>query len=219
QKGCGEVIAFFSGHTHTDNFCDTVNVEESLSYGFTYIGVNGSYSFANFIIDRENKTINAVKHGESVPEKTQGTLAGTPDIGSIESGEWAVYYGKELPNGKNLFSGASDIWGSQYSIAGKLDTTTLELISPAKASSENNKLSKATFLKPLTNYTIPDDFVGSCMLYSKSGSAIQKGNIIDHGDYKTFQTTDYSVYVVFNINTDEYENYDEFFIKETFYSN
>lgn len=219
KKGPGEVIAFFSGHTHTDNFCDTVNIEQSLSYGFTYIGVNGSYSFANFIIDRDKKLINAVKHGSVLTETTEGTLVGTPDIGTIESGEWAVYYSKPLPHGKNIYNGISENWGSEYALSGKIDTSTLELINPLKTSDSNNQLSKAILVKPLTSYTIPDEFSGSCMVYSKSGNPIEKSTIKDCGDYKTLQTPDYASYIVFNFNTNEYQNYQEFYLKETGYKN
>ena len=218
KKGAGEVIAFFSGHTHTDNFCDTVSVEQSLSYGFTYIGVNGSYAFANFIIDRDKKLINAVKHGGVVTETTEGTLVGTPDIGTIESGEWAVYYGKPLPNGESIYDGISENWTSEYALGGKIDTTTLELISPYKTATSNNQLTKAIVIKPLTSYTIPDDFSGTCVEYSKSGSPIERSVIKDCGDYKTLQTSDYSTYIVFNFNTDEYKNYQDFYLKETGYN-
>lgn len=217
EKGAGEVIAFFSGHTHRDNFCDTVNIEQSLSYGFTYIGVNSSDSFANFVIDRENKTINAIKHGESWVEQTEGTLVGTPDTGTLESGVWAVYYEKPLPDGKNMYNGVSQSWGAGYTFSGKIDTTSLELIAP-KVTTSNMMLTKAVFVKPLTTYSIPDDFSGSCMVYSRSGSPIERSVITDCGDYKTLQTTDNTSYIVFNFNVAEYKNYDAFYLKETCYT-
>lgn len=214
KKGPGEVIAFISGHTHADNFCNVVGKEQHLSYGFTYIGVSGTVSFANFVVDRDKKAIYAVKHGETLLEKLEGTLISAPHTGTIESGEWSVNYEKPLPQTENLYNGISEKWSTEYSFGGNIDTESLELIAPNKATENNNQLSKAIAVKALTAYEIPADFDGQCMAYSASGKPIGKLKFVDKNDHKIMHTVANTAYVVFNFNIDKYSSTKDFYINE-----
>lgn len=55
NKGTGDVIAFFNGHTHSDNFSRTVGYEDSLSYGYTFMGFWGAVDFATVVINRDKR--------------------------------------------------------------------------------------------------------------------------------------------------------------------
>lgn len=55
SKGVGDVIAFFNGHTHSDNYSQAVGYEGSLSHGYTYMGFWGAVDFATVVINREQK--------------------------------------------------------------------------------------------------------------------------------------------------------------------
>ena len=215
KKGPGEVIAFVSGHTHSDNFCDTVGIKQSLSYGFTYLGLVGSTAFSNFVIDRENKTITVIKHGKSIIEKTEGTLSETPDEGTIESGEWTVNYGKTIPNGENIYQGISEVWGMGDSLPSysRIDKTTLELINTNKVT-QNRLLTKASPVKPLTTYIIPKDFTGDCKVFNKFGGGMKSIYPVVKDGYMTLTLDSNSNYIVFEFYTDVYEDYEGFYIKE-----
>lgn len=213
KKGPGEVIAFISGHTHADNVNDEVGLENHLSYGYTYIGVSGTVSFANFVVNRDTKTIHAVKHGETLLEKLDGTPIGTPDEGTLESGEWAVYYGNPTPKEGNLFNGISTKWSNGYTFGGNIDFETLELIEP-KATTANMKLSKAIEAKALTAYKIPVDFSGECMAYTRAGKAIGRLKFVDKGDHKIMHTVANTAHLVFSFNSDKYTSFDDFYLYE-----
>ncbi len=215
KKGCGEVIAFISGHTHSDNYCNTVGVKNSLSYGYTFLGLVGINSFSNFVIDRDNHTISVVKYGRVIPETAVGTLIGTPDYGTIESGDWTVSYSQFLPNGENIYTGASDIYpiGHTFDNSSGIDLETLELegVTQTKAS---RQLTKAIPIKPLTTYAIPSDFKGDCYVYSALGKKSSALRITEQDGYKTFTTNIRNHYVVFSLDTGFYKDYENFFIKE-----
>lgn len=214
-KGSGEVIGFFSGHTHKDNVCKTVDIENSLAYGYTFVGLSGSTSFTNYVIDRDTKTISAVKHGESYPELDTNREIGTPELGSIESGEWSITYDNFLPQDNNLYNGLSEIYPKQTFFDGntKLDTETLELVN-AVESSAVYVVSKAVKLKPFTTYVIPDNFMGTCLAFNRYGGKNPVITPIDHGDYKTITTGIRNYYVTFFFYEKGYSDYNNFYIKE-----
>ena len=216
QKGAGEAIAFVSGHTHTDNYCDEVGLENSLSYGYSYIGVVGSTSFANIVIDRDDNTVSVLKYGTATPETTDGTMVGKVDSGSIESGEWTIKYNSLFPH-ETLYTQISEKYPMYYtfdSVSG-IDVETGELTN-AKEVKAQRVLTKAVKVKPFTTYIIPDDFAGDCQSNSVLGNRQAYVDIVDHGDYKTFTTYQRTAYVVFSFDTGFYKNYDDFYIKELY---
>ena len=213
-KGGGDVIAFVSGHTHTDNFSSLVGTEGSLSRGYAYIGLMGSTSFANFVFDRANNRICAVKYGTSSPDTTEGAAVEAPDTGSIESGEWTINIDQFRPDGTNLYNGLSGTHTSGgISSATKINTTTLEI--DATAGDSKYRTSKAIAVKPFTLYAIPSDWNGSILAFGLSGG--RSGFItptIDLNGYKFFQTGIRQYYVVFDHHTGSYTDYANFWIKE-----
>lgn len=168
QKGPGEVIGFVSGHTHTDNLSQKVGYENSLSYGYSYLSLIGSDSFATMVVDRENGLITTFKYGEVRPQNNMeefnpGAIDGEAEQGiSMQSGVWSLTYDQFLPTGENLYQGLSDLWGDGYTSDGTtvLDPKSLELVS----AQENEKwaISKAIPVKQATQYVISD--IGSSLI-------------------------------------------------------
>lgn len=219
QKGCGEVIAFFSGHTHTNNYCDQVGIKNSLSYGYTFIGTVGSETFTNYVVDRDKKTISAFTYGKTVPEHNQGTLTKTPQSGSIESGEWSVTYNQFVPDGTNLLTGLSEKHDMYYTFCDEsynIDLNSMELDNSAKVAAAR-KLTKAIAVKPFTTYIIPDDFTGDCLSFNSTGIKRAYLKFTDHGDYKTFTTGIRNYFVLFSLDTSIYKDYENFYVKESAY--
>lgn len=213
-KGGGDVIAFVSGHTHTDNFSSLVGWEESLSRGYAYIGLMGSKSFANFIFDRANNRICAVKYGTSSPDLTEGAAVEAPDTGSIESGEWTVNIEQFRPDGANLYNGLSEIHTGAGGIASatKIDKSTLEV--DAIGNRSGYLISKAILLKPFTRYAIPSSWNGQLLAFGPSGSKSGYITPTAANGYKYFQTGIRQYYVVFDHHTGSYTDYANFWIKE-----
>lgn len=216
-KGAGEVIGFFSGHTHKDNVCKTVDIENSLAYGYTFVGLSGSTSFTNYVVDRDKKTISAVKHGDVFKENDSNREIGTPDTGSVESGEWSIKYDNFLPQDNNIYNGLSDIYKTNTYFDGstKLNLETLELENAIDTTS-SYVASKGIALKPFTTYVIPDDFMGTCLAFSRYGGKHPVITPVDHGDYKTITTGIRNYYVAFFFYEKGYKDYDNFFIKELY---
>ncbi len=217
SKGCGEVIAFFSGHTHKNNYTDKAGVENSLSYGYTFIGTTGSDSFTNYVINREEKTISAFTFGNVHKEDTVGTIVGTVDKGSIESGEWSVTYDQFLPDGRNLSKGLSEVHELYYTfdntVTTGIDLETLEVIGTKEAKSPL-KVTKAIPVKPLTTYVLPDDFKGDCLSFAKDGSKRYYLKVQNINGKNTITTAQRTVYVAFTINTGAYPDYENFSFTE-----
>lgn len=215
DKGCGEVIGFFSGHTHKDNVCKTVDIENSLSYGYTFVGLSGSTSFTNYVIDRDEKTISAVKYGESFPETDTNREIGVPDTGSVKSGEWSIAYDTLLPEDESIYNGLSEVYGSQvyFDNSTKLNIETLELENTV-SSTVMYYPSKGIRVKPFTTYVIPDDFMGTCVAFNRWGNKSPAITPVDHGDYKTITTGIRNYHLTFFFYTKGYTNYENFFIKE-----
>ena len=212
-KGGGDVIAFVSGHTHTDNFSSLVGTEGSLSRGYAYLGLMGSTSFANFVFDRANNRICAVKYGTSSPDLTEGAAVEAPDTGSIESGEWTVNIDQFRPDGTNLYNGLSEIHTSGgLSSATKIDTITLEI--DATAGDSKYITSKAIAVKPFTRYAIPSNWNGSLLAFGQYGSRSSFITPVSADGYKYFQTGIRQYYVVFDHHTGSYTDYANFWIKE-----
>lgn len=212
-KGGGDVIAFVSGHTHTDNFSSLVGVENSLSRGYAYIGLVGATDFANFIFDRANSRICAVKYGTSYPDTTEGAAVEAPDTGSIESGEWTANFDQFRPDGTNLYNGLSATHTSGgLSGATKIDTTTLEV--DAVAGDSGYKTSKAIAVKPFTRYAIPSDWNGLLLAFGLAGGRSGFITPTAADGYKYFQTGIRQYYVVFDHHTGSYTDYANFWIRE-----
>ncbi len=217
SKGCGEVIAFFSGHTHKNNYTNKAGVENSLSYGYTFIGTTGSDSFTNYVINREEKTISAFTFGNVHKEDTEGTIVGTVDKGAIESGEWSVTYDQFLPDGRNLFKGLSEVHELYFTfdntVTTGIDLETLEVIGTKEVKSPV-KVTKAIPVKPLTTYVLPDDFKGDCLSFAKDGSKRNYLKVQNTNGKNTITTAQRTVYIAFTINTGAYPNYENFSLTE-----
>ncbi len=218
KKGNGEVIAFFSGHTHTDNYCDEVGMVNSLSYGYTFIGVVGSNSFSNIVIDRDDKSISVVKYGDVYPEKTAGNLISAPDKGSINDGEYTVYYDQFLPTGEKLSPGISEVHPIYHNFdsTSGADLTTMEILGSEKITIPR-QMSKIVPVKPFTTYVLPYDFSGECLSFNSWGKRSTYMKIVDDGKQKTFTTGIRVYFVGFSMNTDKYKDYENVHITETAY--
>ena len=217
EKGYGEVIGFFSGHTHSDNFTNQAGTQNSLSYGYTFIGTSGAEGFNTFVVDREKKTISAFKSGVINPEKTVGNIVTQPHTGTIESGKWSVVYDQFLLNGESIFAGYSEIYSAYNSfdaeLTTKIDKVTLEVDGASQVKSAR-KLTKAVAVKPLTTYVVPSGFSGECLTFNTAGAKRSYIGVTDHGTYKTFTTSDRTGYVVFSVDTGLYKDYQNFYVKE-----
>ncbi|MBQ4129732.1 MAG: metallophosphoesterase [Ruminococcus sp.] len=219
NKGCGEVIAFMSGHTHTNNYTNEAGYKNSLSYGYTFIGTIGSSNFSNYVINRENNTISAFSYGKVVPETAQGNVTTPPNTGSIESGEWVVSYSQFVPNKESIYNGVSEKHPMYYTLSDDskiVDLETLELDNSVKVAAAR-QLTKAIAVKPFTTYIIPDDYKGDCLSFSSSGARRAFLKPVDHGDYKTITTDIRQYYIVFSLDTNIYKDYKNFYIKEMVY--
>jgi len=221
KKGYGEVIGFFSGHTHSDNYSNQVGLTNSLSYGYTFIGTSGAEAFNTFVINRETKTINAYKYGPSYPEKTEGNIVAEPDTGAIEDGEWSVVYDQFLNNGKNLSNGLSEIHPLYTSfdstLTTKINLSTLEVDAVAEVRAPRI-VTKAVIVKPLTTYILPSEFLGECLTFNAAGSKRAYLRVTDHGTYKSITTGERTCYVAFSIDTLLYKDHTNFYLKELEYS-
>ena len=217
KKGYGEVIGFFSGHTHSDNFTNQAGVKNSLSYGYTFIGTSGAEGFNTFVINRKTKTISAFKYGTVYPEKTAGNIVTPPHGGSIENGRWLTLYDQFLPNEKDIYNGVSEIHpvynGFDTTLTTKVDKETLEVDGTSKATTAR-QITKAIAVKPLTTYLIPKDFVGDCLSFNSKGDKRTFLTVTNYGDYKAFTTGPRTGYVAFSIHTGLYKDYDNFYVKE-----
>ncbi len=219
DKGYGEVIAFMSGHAHSNNYTNKAGLKNSLSCGYTFIGTVASESFTNYVIDRDTNTISAFSYGKTFPEKTQGTITSPVDTGSIESGEWSVRYSQFYPNGESIYNGISQIHPVCYqigTISSKIDLDTLEL-DAAEQVNARRQLTKAIAIKPFTTYIIPDDFIGDCISFSSDGNKRAFLGAVDHGDYKTITTNIRNYYILFSLDIGLYNNYEDFYIIENHY--
>lgn len=217
KKGYGEVIGFFSGHTHSDNFTNQAGVKNSLSYGYTFIGTSGAEGFNTFVVNRKTKTISAFKYGTVYPEKTAGNIVTPPHGGSIENGRWLTLYDQFLPNEKDIYNGVSEIHpvynGFDTTLTTKVDKETLEVDGTSKATTAR-QITKAIAVKPLTTYLIPKDFVGDCLSFNSKGDKRTFLTVTNYGDYKAFTTGPRTGYVAFSIHTGLYKDYDNFYVKE-----
>ena len=212
-KGGGDVIAFVSGHTHADNFSSLVGTEGSLSRGYAYLGLMGSTDFANFVFDRENNRICAVKYGNSIPDTTEGAAVEAPDTGSIEDGEWTVNIDQFRPDGANLYAGLSEVHSSgSLSSATKVNTSTLEV--DAVAAQTGYIPTKAIALKPFTRYAIPSSWNGQLLAFGLAGGKSSYITPTAADGYKYFQTGIRQYYVVFAHHIGSYTDYANFWIKE-----
>lgn len=214
QKGQGEVIGFVSGHTHTDNYCDEVGGEYGLNYGYSYIGIFGSTTFANLVVNRENNTMTILKYGEGTPEKDAGVVKSDVDSGSIESGEWTIQY-NPLAAITPKYVETSQIYPMYYNFDGVsgIDLETMEVISAVQVAAPR-VLTKAVMVKPVTSYVLPKDFSGLCLCYNKSGSKRTYLKPTDYGDYKMVTTTSSTRYLSFSFDTSFYPDYENFYIME-----
>ena len=219
KKGCGEVIAFFNGHTHSNNYTNSAGIKNSLSYGYTYIGTVGSESFTTYVINREECTISAFTYGKVRMEETAGNIVGLPHTGSIESGVWTVKYDQFLPNGENIYNGKSEIHPLYFDFGAtplKADIQTMEVMSVTQSKAAR-QLTKLIPVKPMTKYILPSDFAGQCLSFAKSGDSRAYLSVNSEDDYKYFETGERTTYVAFSLDTSFYKDYENFFVKEVQY--
>lgn len=219
KKGCGEVIAFFNGHTHSNNYTNSAGIKNSLSYGYTYIGTVGSESFTTYVINREECTISAFTYGKARMEETAGNIVGVPHTGSIESGVWTVKYDQFLPNGENIYNGKSEIHPLYFDFGAtplKADIQTMEVMSVTQSKAAR-QLTKLIPVKPMTKYILPSDFAGQCLSFAKSGDSRAYLSVNSEDDYKYFETGERTTYVAFSLDTSFYKDYENFFVKEVQY--
>lgn len=209
EKGEGDVIGFISGHTHTDNYSNTVGINRSPSRGYHFLSLMGSTSFANFIINRSDNSISVVKHGAVVPDLTEGVSVVAPALGSIESGEWTIFFDQFRPVVVNIFAGwdsagAGHCYNTDNIV---IDLETMELTEHV----ENNVYicSKAVPITPLATYKIPADFNGGAIAFNAEGMRSGFITPVAYDGYKTVtSTTSTQYYMVFYAHTSTYTDYE-----------
>ncbi|MDO4748145.1 MAG: dockerin type I domain-containing protein [Eubacteriales bacterium] len=224
SKGVGVVISFISGHTLADNMSQAVGYENSLSHGYTYLGLVGSESFETIVINRENSTLKAFKYGEIRPQNTitssnPGAIDGQAELDiDMTPGVFTLHFDQFRPNGESLYNGASDIWTSHFYVSSAtLDFETLEL-----STAEENKnwlISKAVPVKASTQYIFPA-FGSSQVLYynylGKYSGTISTIKDFD-ADKKILTTKDVDGYLIFVFHKPTYPDYNNFYLKELSY--
>jgi hypothetical protein len=205
-KGAGDVVGFFSGHTHADNYSNEIGIDRSSSRGYAYLSIK---NVGAFVVNRADSSITLVKHGQGVPDMTEGASVVAPAHGSVESGEWTVYFDQFRPEIVNIFNGW-DSRGQGYIIgdASVVDKDTMEITEPKV--DEKYITSKVVSVTPSTTYKIPSQWSGLICGYNSSGKKsgyITPATSAD-GGYKTITTAGTQYYVVFSahISYSDYEN-------------
>lgn len=169
----------------------------------------GSTSFANFIINRSDNSISVVKHGAVVPDLTEGVSVVAPALGSIESGEWTIFFDQFRPVVVNIFAGwdsagAGHCYNTDNIV---IDLETMELTEHV----ENNVYicSKAVPITPLATYKIPADFNGGAIAFNAEGMRSGFITPVAYDGYKTVtSTTSTQYYMVFYAHTSTYTDYE-----------
>ncbi len=224
QKGVGDVICFVSGHTHADNMSQAVGFENSLSHGYTYLGLIGSVSFETLVINREKGTIKAFKYGEVRPQSSValsnlGAIDGEKELDiDMSPGVWTLHFDQFRPTDSSLYTGLSDIWTDHfYNSTATLDFDTLELTTAD--SNKNWALSKAVPVKASTQYVIPNISSSQVLYYTylgKYSGTVQTIKDFD-ADKKLLTSKDMDGYFVFAFHKNTYKDYENFYIKEYSY--
>lgn len=220
SKGCGDVICFVNGHTHTDNVSKKVGYDYAISRGYAYLGIIGSNSFATFVVDRENSKVTVFKYGEVRTQSESeghnpGAINGETEMGiDMSTGVWVVPFDQFRPTGENLYNGLSETWsgGYKYDTTATLDTGTLEM--SAATANENYALAKAVAVKQYTQYIIPSGFSGTAYFVGTNGKHNGSLTPVDGDGYKIITTRASGGYLVFNFYTKVYTDYANFYIKE-----
>ena len=209
KKGEGDVIGFISGHTHTDNYSNAVGIERSPSRGYHFLSLMGSTSFANFIINRSNNSISVVKHGAVVPNLTEGVSVVAPALGSIESGEWTIFFDQFRPVVENIFAGWDSAGAGHYINPDNvvIDLETMELTEHVEDA--RYICSKAVPITPLATYKIPADFNGGAIAFNELGDKSGFITPVAHDGYKTVTSSLSSqYYMVFYAHMPTYTDYE-----------
>ena len=207
-KGCGDVVGFVCGHTHTDNISREVGSAVSLSRGYLYIGLIGNKGFVNLVFDRKNSRVCAVKYGTAIPDTT-GAVVGIPDSGSVSSGEWTAYYSQFRPNEQNLYRGLDpDGAGCTF---GSSDTALnlATLLVNSRDAYAAYRLTKAIPVDTSTTYKLPSDFVGVVCAYTNTGSRSAFLTVTSANGYKTITTSASQHYLVLTFHS-TYAGYEAF---------
>ena len=132
-----------------------------------------------------------------------------PALGSIESGEWTIYFDQFRPVVVNLFAGwdsagAGHLYNTNNIV---IDLETMELTEHV----ENNAYicSKAVPIAPLATYKIPADFNGIVIAFNEYGARSGFITPVAYDGYKTVTpTTSTQYYMVFCAHMPSYTDYE-----------
>ena len=236
-KGCGDVIAFVSGHTHIDNASQKVGYEYSLSHGYTYLSVVGSDSFATMVVDREKSTVSVFKYGEGRgPSQSRDpqiikngkvlVANGEEEFGInfAEDGQWVIPFEQFRPRGENLMAGTDPVALDGFKVPSLPAALTLdaETMLPEKViEAKGYAISKPILLKQNTQYVIPD--IGESMIFAFHHTLLKRSSAlipVKHGEEMIItggQNTGCYALIVFQ--KESYPDYRNFYIKERVHSN
>ena len=235
-KGCGDVIAFVSGHTHVDNASRKVGYEHSLSAGYTYLSVIGAEAFSTMVVNREEGVVNVFKYGEvrgpSQSKDNQINKNGTILVtnGETEFGidfskvnAWTVPFEQIRPQGENLLEGTEVVALDGHSLyASSALVLDRETMLPSDVmEGAGYAISKPILLKQNTQYVIPD--IGKSQIYTFHHSLLKySGTLkpVSLGDQKIITGGSYSgCYVVIVFDKASYPEYENFYIRERVHEN
>jgi hypothetical protein len=217
EKGVGDVICFVSGHTHTDNVSQKVGHEDSLSYGYTYLGIVGDTSFATMVVNREENIVSVFKYGKAIPQSAtthnSGAIDGEAEFDiNMSVGTWIVPFEQFKPSRKNLYNGISELWNDGYTVdtTATLDATTLEL-SNATVDTKFG-VSKGVPIKGDTQYEIPPNLGNSIIINCFTPNGAFNGTINATDGILTTKAS--GGYLVFAFHKPSYPDYENFYIRE-----
>lgn len=215
EKGAGDVIGFVSGHTHTDNFSQKVGYGNSISYGFTYLSVSSSDTFATLVVDRSRGVVTVFKYGDVRSQKDSEqsnpyAINGATELGmDMSGGVWEVPFRQIRASGEDVYPGLA-VDGYEINTSTTLDLSSLKL--SGTTPNANCTITQPIWLKSATQYQVPPELAPARVYFFSAVNGQYNGSA-DVTDGK-FITRNSANYVVFCFDKTYYPDYESFYLKE-----